>query len=164
MPKLSSDQKYKLVKIMNDHIPHTASLGVRVESIEGEEITLRLPYQDILVGDAATGTLHGGVLTVLLDQTLGMATVCSDTAQPAVTPTLDLRIDHLGVAPAGLDIFASARVYKSTRKILFVEGIAYYKSKENPVAKATGTFVRVGDVDLSWLVTPDQEDIEGLLK
>lgn len=141
---------------MNDHIPHAALLGIEVECIDGEELTLKLPYQTVLVGDSAAGTLHGGVLTVLLDQTLGMATVCSDASEPSVTPTLDLRIDHLCVAPAGMDIFASARVYKATRKILFVEGFAYCESKDNPIARATGSWVRVADVDLSWLVPPDK--------
>ena len=94
MPVLSNSQKYNLVKIMNDHIPHAALLGIQVERIDGEELTLKLPYQTVLVGDSDAGTLHGGVLTVLLDQTLGMATVCCDATEPSVTPTLDLRIDH----------------------------------------------------------------------
>lgn len=159
MPVLSNSQKYNLVKIMNDHIPHAALLGIQVERIDGEELTLKLPYQTVLVGDSDAGTLHGGVLTVLLDQTLGMATVCCDTTEPSVTPTLDLRIDHLSVAPPGMDVFASARVYKATRKILFVEGCAYCESKENPIARATGSWVRVADVDLSWLVPTDQDAV-----
>ena len=159
MPVLSNSQKYNLVKIMNDHIPHAALLGIQVERIDGEELTLKLPYQTALVGDSDAGTLHGGVLTVLLDQTLGMATVCCDATEPSVTPTLDLRIDHLSVAPPGMDVFASARVYKATRKILFVEGYAYCESKENPIARATGSWVRIADVDLSWLVPTDQDAV-----
>lgn len=137
---------------MGDHIPHTALLGIQVVCVDGEELTLKLPYQKELVGDPGAGTLHGGALTVLLDQTLGMSTVCSDRVEPSVTPTLDLRIDHLGVAPPGMDIFASARVYKATRKILFVEGFAYCESRDKPIARATGSWVRIGDVDLSWLL------------
>ena len=159
MPVLSNSQKYNLVTIMNDHIPHAALLGIQVERIDGEELTLKLPYQTALVGDFDAGTIHGGVLTVLLDQTLGMATVCCDATEPSVTPTLDLRIDHLSVAPPGMDVFASARVYKATRKILFVEGYAYCESKENPIARATGSWVRIADVDLSWLVRTDQDAV-----
>lgn len=159
MPVLSNSQKYNLVTIMNDHIPHAALLGIQVERIDGEELTLKLPYQTALVGDSDAGTIHGGVLTVLLDQTLGMATVCCDATEPSVTPTLDLRIDHLSVAPPGMNVFASARVYKATRKILFVEGYAYCESKENPIARATGSWVRIADVDLSWLVPTDQDAV-----
>jgi uncharacterized protein (TIGR00369 family) len=149
---LSNEEKFRLVKTMSDHIPHTALLGIQVIRIDGEELTLKLPYQQALVGDSEAGTLHGGALTVLLDQTLGMSTVCCDRIEPSVTPTLDLRIDHLGVAPPGMDIFASARVYKATRKILFVEGFAYCESRDKPIARATGSWVRVADVDLSWLL------------
>jgi uncharacterized protein (TIGR00369 family) len=149
---LSQSQKIRMVKMMGDYIPHTALLGIEVEKIDGDELTLRLPYQRELVGDPETGTLHGGVLTVLLDQTLGMSTVCSDRVKPSVTPTLDLRIDHLEIAPPGMDIFASAKVYKATRKIIFVAGFAYCESRDKPIARATGSWVRVADFDLSWVL------------
>jgi uncharacterized protein (TIGR00369 family) len=153
---LSNSQKHRLVSIMGDHIPHVALLGIQVVSVEGEELTLKLPYRKELVGDAEAGTLHGGALTVLLDQTLGMASVCSDSLAPSIAPTLDLRIDHLRVAPPGKDIFATANVYRTTRKILFVEGIAYCESRDKPIARATGSWVRVAEADLSWLLQSEQ--------
>jgi uncharacterized protein (TIGR00369 family) len=146
---LSDSEKTKILKTMGLFIAHTAELGVRIERVEGEKLTLRLPYQEKLIGDPEAGTLHGGALTVLLDQTLGMSAICCDSAEPSVAPTLDLRIDHLGVAPAGKDIFATAWVYKSTRKVLFMEGFAYCESPDKPIARATGTWVRLADVDLS---------------
>lgn len=146
---LSESEKTRILDIMGQFIPHTQELGIRVEKIEGETLTLRLPYQKDLIGDPETGTLHGGALTVLLDQTLGMSAICNDSVEPSVAPTLDLRIDHLGVAPAGMDILASARVYKTTRKVFFMEGFAYCESPEKPIARATGIWVRVADVDLS---------------
>jgi uncharacterized protein (TIGR00369 family) len=156
-PVLSHDQKLRLVTLMSAHIPHAALLGIQVESVVGEELTLKLPFQNTLIGDAEAGTLHGGALTVLLDQTLGLATLCSNLGGPAVTPTLDLRIDHLRIAPPGMDVYATAKVYRSTRKILFVEGVAYCESREKPIARATGCWVRVGDVDLSWLLAAELE-------
>ena len=151
----NDEEKLRLVKKMGDHIPHTRMLGVSLESIEGEELTLRLPYNEQLVGDPETGILHGGALTMLLDQTLGLSAICSDSVKPAVTPTLDLRIDHLGVAPAGRDIFATARVYRATRRVLFVEGFAWCESRDKPIARATGSWVWVADVDLSWFLGPE---------
>jgi acyl-coenzyme A thioesterase PaaI-like protein len=50
-----------------------------------------------------------------------------------------------------MDIYATAKVYRSTRKILFVEGVAYSESREKPIARAIGSWVRVASVDLSWL-------------
>jgi len=146
---LSNEQKVRLVKTLSDHTPHTALLGIQVVCVDGEELTLKLPYQKELVGDPEAGTLHGGALTVLLDQTLGLSTVCCDRFEPSVTPTLDLRIDHLGIAPPGLDIFASARVYRTTRKVLFVEGVAYCDSRDKPIARATCCWVRVAGINLA---------------
>jgi hypothetical protein len=34
-------------------------------------VTMRLPYREELVGNPDTGAIHSGVLTVLLDHTLG---------------------------------------------------------------------------------------------
>ena len=158
MPTLSDSKKARILKIMGEYIPHTHLLGIRLEHIDGEELTMRLPYQQDLVGDPDTGILHGGALTVLLDQTLGMSAICSDSLKPSVTPTLDLRIDHLGVAPAGQDILATAKVYKTTRKILFIEGVAYCESRDKPIARATGSWVRLSEVDL----TPFLQSIETL--
>jgi uncharacterized protein (TIGR00369 family) len=129
------------------HITHGALQGIRLEQVEGEELTLRLPYRADLVGNPDTGVIHGGVLTVLLDQTLGIAGLCCDRVGNVMTATLDLRIDHLRVAPAGRDILASARVYRATRRVLFVEGIAYSESRGKPVARATGSWVVRGEFD-----------------
>ena len=153
---LSESEKFKVLTKMGEHIQHTQRLGVTLESIEGDELTLRLPYREELVGNPETGALHGGVLTMLLDQTLGMSAICSDSVKPSVTPTLDLRIDHLGIAPAGKDILATARVYRSTRRVLFAEGYAWCEGeRDKPIARATGSWVRVGEVDMSWFLGPD---------
>lgn len=155
----SHEEKDRLIRIMSRFIAHTHAIGITVEKIEGEELTLRLPYADNLVGDPRTGILHGGVITVLLDQTLGVSALASDALAPSIAPTLDLRIDHLRVAPPGKDILATASVYRTTRKVLFIRGIAYWDSPENTIARATGTWLRLDTVDLSWMDNIDLEDM-----
>jgi uncharacterized protein (TIGR00369 family) len=137
---------------MSHFIPHARELDIRLEAIDGEEVTMRLPYRAELVGNPETGAVHSGVLTVLLDHTLGTAGICCDSVAATITPTLDLRIDHLGIAPAGRDILATARVYKVTRRILFVEGFAWYESRERPIARAAGSWVLMRELDLTTLL------------
>lgn len=151
MQPLSLEEKTRFINMMGEFIPHANNLGVELHSIEGSALTLRLPYQQQLVGDPTTGTLHSGALTVLLDQTLGLSAVCSDDISPSVTPTLDLRIDHLGVAPPGKDVFATGRVFRATRRVLFVEGHAWCEAPDKPIARAVGTWVRVMQIDLEWV-------------
>ena len=152
MSTLSANDKAKIISQMSSFIPHTHLQGICLESINGEELTLRLPYRKELVGNPETGAIHGGVLTVLLDHTLGIASICCDQIGATITPTLDLRIDHLGVAPAGRDIFAVARVYKVTRRVVFAEGFAYCESRDKPIAKATGTWVLMPELQFSELL------------
>ena len=71
-----------------------------------------------------------------------------------MTPTLDLRIDHLALTPPGADVLAAARVYRATRRVLFVEGFAYCESRDKPVARATGSFVVMPELDLGELLAP----------
>jgi uncharacterized protein (TIGR00369 family) len=148
---LTHSEKTRIIQQMSAYIPHARELGIRLEAIVGEEVTLRLPYRANLVGNPETGAIHSGVLTVLLDQTLGTAGICCDAVGATITPTLDLRIDHLGVAPAGRDILATARVYKVTRRILFVEGYAWCESRDKPVARASGSWVLMRELDLKKL-------------
>jgi uncharacterized protein (TIGR00369 family) len=151
MPRLSTDQKAQLIEKMVRFIPHADLQGIRLEQIDDDEVTLRLPYRAELVGNPDTGVIHSGALMVLLDQALGTAGVCSDEVGATITPTLDLRIDHLGVAPAGQDIFAVARVYKVTRRVIFVEGFAYCESRDKPIARATGSWVLMPELEFHKL-------------
>lgn len=152
MPALTHHEKSRAIEQMSHFIPHARELGIRLEAIDGEEVTMRLPYRAELVGNPETGAVHSGVLTVLLDHTLGTAGICCDTVGATITPTLDLRIDHLGIAPAGMDIMATARVYKATRRILFVEGFAWCESRDKPIARAVGSWVLMRELDLSTLL------------
>ena len=148
MTPLTQAQKSDLVARMCHYIPHARHQGIHLIAVDGDEITLCLPYRDELVGNPDNGALHGGALTVLLDHTLGTAGIAHDEIGPHITPTLDLRIDHMGITPKGQDLYAAARAYRVTRRIAFVEGIAWVKSREEPVARATGSWVIMRDVDL----------------
>jgi acyl-coenzyme A thioesterase PaaI-like protein len=128
-------------------IPHAQRQGMFVASVHGDEVTLCLPFRDELVGNPELGVVHSGALTVLLDQALGIAGLCSDLLPPSLTPTLDLRIDHLGTAPAGRDIYACARLYRCTRRVVFAEGWAWAEKRQRPVARATGNFIRLATVE-----------------
>lgn len=154
MVAISQQEKAELVDKTTGFIPHARLQGIRLEAVDGDELTLCLPYREELVGNPQTGAIHGGALTVLLDQALGIACICSDLVPPSITPTLDLRIDHLGTTPPGMDIYATAKVYRATRKVVFIEGFAWCESRDKPVARATGSFVRMADLDLKDLLNP----------
>lgn len=152
----SDAEKADFLRRMIEYIPHAGELGMRVERVAGNELTLRLPWREDLVGNPETGAIHGGVITTLMDQALGTAGLVHDDVPPNITPTLDLRIDHLRQSPRGADMFATARVYRATSRVLFVQGLAYCESPDKPVARATGSFVLRGEIDLQRILSPEE--------
>ena len=99
-----------------------------------------LPYRPVFVGDTATGVLHGGVVTAMLDESCGMAVQLALDGARAIA-TLDLRIDYQKPATPGLAIRAHAICYRVTRSIAFVRATAYQDSEDEPVATATACFM-----------------------
>ncbi|MCC5812545.1 MAG: PaaI family thioesterase [Ectothiorhodospiraceae bacterium] len=124
-------------------IPHSVALGLDVVDGGDGWLLSRVRYRDDLIGNPATGHLHSGVLTTLIDQTSGAAAVFS-SLPPEGVATLDLRIDHLRVAEAGVPIHAFAECHRVTRHICFVRCVAYATDRERPVATSVSSFMRTG--------------------
>ena len=112
-----------------------------VEASEGS-LTLELPYSDKIVGDPVAGVIAGGALTTLMDSASGLVIqTVVDKLEPC--PTLDLRIDYMRPATPGLSVFGQAEVYRVTRNIMFVRGMAYQDNPDEPVAHCVATFARI---------------------
>ncbi|MFQ6572948.1 PaaI family thioesterase [Pseudomonas sp. UM16] len=122
---------------------HCQLLEMRVQQADAQGMTLVLPYSQKIIGNPQTGAIHGGALTTLMDTTCGMATLCA-LAEFEVCPTLDLRIDYMHSAKAGLDIYGHAFCYRVTRDVIFTRGMAYQDDPEQPIAQVVGTFMRLG--------------------
>ena len=55
------------------HIPHSRAIGMRMVETGGGVALMCVPYDRKLVGNPATGVLHGGVITSVLDSASGAA-------------------------------------------------------------------------------------------
>jgi len=127
-------------------IPHCAALGVKVIAVKRGEVTLSLPYKPELVGDPASGILHGGAVTSLIDSVAGMSVFAAMLKLQAIA-TLDLRIDYLKPAAAEKELYATAECYKLTRSIAFVRARAYHpETPDDWVANCVATFM-IGSSD-----------------
>lgn len=138
-----TEENEKFWKFTAKQLGHTAfilSLGGEVQEINRGRARTRLPYATHLVGDPETGVIHGGVITAMLDHTCGMAVMA---ALNEVMPfaTLDLRIDYMKPAEPNVDVFIEAECVKVTHEVAFTRGIAYQKSREEPIALSTGAFM-----------------------
>ncbi|WP_374334715.1 PaaI family thioesterase [Leeia sp.] len=129
------------IKQFFGRMPHGLAYQYQFVSMARRCATLRVPYQPQLVGDPVSGTVHGGVLTALLDSTCGIAVFCA-LSEWEMIATLDLRVDFLKRATPGLALTASAECYRMTRQIAFVRGCIYHDDPQQPIATAVATFMR----------------------
>ncbi len=120
-------------------LPHAAALGLVVEKMENGEAVISMPWAAKLVGDPATGVVHGGSVSALMDTCCGGAVMSHQQAGGA-TATLGLRIDYMRPATPGQTIRAEATCHHVTRTVAFVRAVAVDDDTARPVATATGTF------------------------
>lgn len=124
-------------------LPHCQALAMTVDDVGDGEATMSMPYSEKLIGDPTTGVIHGGAVSALMD-TCGGTAVMAHPSGPAMTATLDLRIDYMRGAKPGHTITTTAVCYHVTRSVAFVRATAHDGDPKDPVATATGAFTVSG--------------------
>jgi uncharacterized protein (TIGR00369 family) len=140
------DAKSRIARQFIEAIPHSKALGMRLTQIGEGMAEIEMDYDARFIGDPATGVIHGGAVSALMDTCCGAA-VMSHPSAPGSTATLDLRIDYMRAAQPGQMIRASALCYHTTRTVAFVRATATDDDPDNPVASATGAFTLPGAKD-----------------
>jgi uncharacterized protein (TIGR00369 family) len=136
------DDVRKLCELMTqaNRGDHFHALGIEVLEIFRGGASMKLEYHEDLVGDPATGVVHGGAITALLDSCCGFA-ASTVLGELGLTPTIDLRIDYMGAAEPHKPIIGKAEVYRTTKNVIFTRGVAFQDDESRPVAHAVGNFV-----------------------
>lgn len=125
-------------------VRHSVELGMQLEHASRAGVTVRLVHSEKIIGNPWTGVVHGGPILALLDQAGGLAVASRLHPNYDITPTLDLRIDHLQRPEPAQDFLGFAECYRLSANVAFVRGYAYQSDKNNPVATFVATYMRMG--------------------
>ena len=139
MPGSDDSEKDRIAQRFMAAIPFARALTMRLEDVGGGRAVISMPWDARLVGEPATGVIHGGAVSALLD-TCGGAAVISHPDGAGESATIDLRIDYMRAATPGQRITARAECYHVTRTVAFVRATAEDEADGPPVATATGAF------------------------
>lgn len=138
---------------------HFHQLGMVLDGVTLNQCRIRLPWAEHLVGNPDTGVVHGGVLTTMLDTCCGFAAVIA-SGLVELCPTMDLRIDYMGLALPHQTLYAEGEAYRVTEHVIFTRGKVYQDDPNRPVAHCVGNFSRLDPA----VAGPMAEQIAAFLK
>jgi uncharacterized protein (TIGR00369 family) len=137
--------------IFDNKIPFNKVLGLRVHSLDMERPKIRFAMHEALVGNYIRGSLHGGVISAVIDVTGGLSAFMGLQKKLAGEPldiklekfrklgTIDLRIDYLRPG-VGKMFEATGYVLRTGHKVA-VTRIELKNEAEQLIAVGTGAYV-----------------------
>jgi uncharacterized protein (TIGR00369 family) len=127
----------QLVEAFIPHSPHTAALGISIESIGDDHAVLTMPFKDEL---ATFGDLvHGGAVSTLIDTAAMAAAWASDEVpENPIGSTVSLTVNFVSGA-RGVDLRAEARVFRRGRQLSSIE-VHATDPDGRPVAHGIATY------------------------
>lgn len=143
----SAGELESLAREVEARIPFNRVLGIHLTELSSESTRITFEMREELVGNFERGTLHGGVISSVLDVTGGMASLIAGADHPEsdmierfrVLGTIDLRVDYLRPG-SGERFEATGTVLRSGRKVAVTRMELRNESNEL-IAVGTGTYI-----------------------
>jgi len=123
---------------------HGGFLNMQYVGHGADWVELSIDWREDLVADPNTGILASAVIISLMDNATSMS-IWTKLGEFRPQATMDLRIDYLRPSPSGKRVYGRGICYHLTNSIGFVRGFAHNGNPDEPLAHASGTFIRTGD-------------------
>ena len=121
---------------------HMGWLGIQYRQHGENWVEMELPWREDLVGEPDTGILASGPIISMMDIATASAIWTAQKKFVSMV-TVDLRVDYQRPAKPRTPVIGRGEVYKITRSMAFVRGIAHDGDPEDPVAHVAGQFLPV---------------------
>ncbi len=150
----SAEEKHdirSLVQHFNEIRPFNKLLGLTIDSMDIENACVRFPMKEDLSGNSVYGTLHGGVVSAILDITGGFVVFLDlfKRIKPPLTEkqleqftriaTVDMRVDYLRPG-IGKEFVASGYILRTGKKVAVVR-TELRNEEQKLIAVGTGTYI-----------------------
>ena len=147
----SAEQLLPYIAATFDQMPFNRLLGLQVSRFADDEVEVRFPWAEQLVGNPIQQILHGGVIATVLDVAGGMMAVASalgrfsEIEQAELVQrfgkmsTIDIRTDYLRPG-RGAEFIATARVIRAGNKVAVCR-MELHNEHGVHIALGTGTYL-----------------------
>jgi len=121
-----------------DRLPYARFLDLRTR-IEGDDLTVVMPFADRLIGNPMLPALHGGATAALLEMT-AVAQVAMTWPRLRLPRPINVTVSYLR-SGRPIDVIARARISKAGRRVAHVVAEAWQEDPAQPIAALTAHFL-----------------------
>ena len=125
-----------------DTLPYARFLGLRGE-MDGDLMTVVMPFADRLIGDPMLPALHGGSTAALLEMT-AIAQVALIYPRLRLPRPINVTVSYLR-SGRPQDVRARARISRAGRRVAHVLAEAWQDDAAQPIASLTANFLLAED-------------------
>jgi uncharacterized protein (TIGR00369 family) len=146
-----TDELHTAITGYFDRVPFNHLLGLQVEELSAEKVSMRMPMKNDLIGNYIHGILHGGAIATVLDVVGGAMAMIGALGRHQHLPltermsklsrlgTIDLRVDYLRPG-RGESFLATAVLLRSGNKVAVVRA-ELHANDGTLIAVGTGTYL-----------------------
>ena len=127
-----------------DSLPYARFLGLETQ-LNGEDLTVIMPFADHLIGNPMLPALHGGATAALLEMT-AVAQVSFSYPRLRLPRPINVTVAYLRSGKP-IDVFAQARINKAGRRVAYVVAEAWQEGRDQPIATLNAHFLLDSDDD-----------------